>query len=79
MMKVVVQFGCANRKTKGSTLLFYRFPADSDRRSRWITAVSRKDWRLTDIYLAHFVGGKEVTTPYHLILYPTYSSTSVHH
>lgn len=58
--------GCTNRKIKGSTLSFYRFPADSDRRSRWISAISRKDWHPTEysyVCSAHFVGGQKSNDP----------------
>lgn len=66
MVKSCCAVGCTNRKTKGSTLSLYRFPADSDRRNRWISAISRKDWHPTEysyICSAHFVGGQKSNDP----------------
>lgn len=62
MVKSCCAVGCANRLTKGSALSFYRFPTDSDRRSRWIAAINRKDWCPTEysyVCSAHFVSGKK--------------------
>ena len=48
--------------TKGSSLSFYRFPTDNDRRRRWISAINRKDWHPTQysyVCSTHFVNGKK--------------------
>ena len=36
---------CCNRSKKGSTVSFYRFPVNSERRARWISAINRKNWK----------------------------------
>ena len=58
--------GCVNRLTKGSSLSFYRFPTDNDRRRCWISAIKRKDWGPTQysyVCSAHFVSGKKSDDP----------------
>ena len=66
MVKNCCAVGCTDRKTKGSMLSFYRFPADSDRRSRWISAINRKDRHPIEysyVCSAHFVGGQKCNDP----------------
>ena len=62
MVKSCVAVGCANRSKKGSKLSFYRFPADVDRRQKWIAAVKRKSWQPSEyswICSAHFISGRK--------------------
>ena len=49
--------GCVNRFVKGNGIKFYRFPADLDRRRRWIAALNRKDWQPSEYnnYLSYHV------------------------
>ena len=57
---------CVNRLTKGSSLSYYRFPTDNDRRRRWISAINRKDWHPTQysyVCSAHFVSDKKSDDP----------------
>ena len=66
MVKSCCAVGCVNHLTKGSSLSFYRFPTDNDRRRRWISAINRKDWRPTQysyVCSAHFVSGKKSDDP----------------
>ena len=66
MVKSCCDVGCANRLSKGTTLLFYRFPVDPDRRSRWIAAVKRECWKPTEysfVCSAHFISGKKSQNP----------------
>uniref|UniRef100_A0A8C1STR9 THAP domain-containing protein 1 n=1 Tax=Cyprinus carpio TaxID=7962 RepID=A0A8C1STR9_CYPCA len=44
MVHTCVVAGCRNRRTPGTTLSFYRFPRDPERKQRWITAVNREGW-----------------------------------
>ncbi|XP_032385961.1 uncharacterized protein LOC116698250 isoform X3 [Etheostoma spectabile] len=44
MVHTCVVAGCRNRRTPGTTLSFYRFPRDPDRKQRWIAAVNREGW-----------------------------------
>ena len=53
-------YGCTNRFVKEGTLGFFRFPAEPERRRRWIVAVKRKDWvpkKHTRICGQHFSTG----------------------
>ena len=53
--------GCTNRQQLGSSISFYRFPADIDRRNKWISAVKRAKWTPSNynrICNAHFIHGK---------------------
>lgn len=57
---------CSNRYHKGCGLSFYRFPVDSDRRSKWIAAVKRENWQPNEhswVCSAHFVSGKKSDDP----------------
>ena len=66
MVKSCVAVGFANCSEKGSKLSFYRFPADSERRLKWIAAVQRKNWEPTKcswICSAHFVSGRKSEDP----------------
>ncbi|XP_029314921.1 THAP domain-containing protein 5 isoform X2 [Cottoperca gobio] len=44
MVHTCVVTGCRNRRTPGTTLSFYRFPRDPERKQRWIAAVNREGW-----------------------------------
>ena len=51
---------------KGSTLSFYRFPADPDRRLKWVAALKREKWLPTQrswLCSAHFVSGRKSDDP----------------
>ena len=66
MVKSCVAVGCSNRSEKGSKLSFYRFPADSERRLKWIAALQRKNWKPTQyswVCSAHFVSGAKSNDP----------------
>ena len=41
-------YGCTNRPSKDSGISFYRFPADEERKQRWIQAVRRMNWKPTE-------------------------------
>ncbi|KAM9321797.1 uncharacterized protein KZ484_021865 isoform 2-T2 [Pholidichthys leucotaenia] len=59
-------FGCTNRQKKGSNLKFYRFPADKDRRRRWVAALKRKDWSpspYSRLCNQHFISGEKSIDP----------------
>ena len=52
---------CTNRALKTSGISFYRFPADPERRAKWVAAVRREDWqpsKYTCICSAHFISEK---------------------
>ena len=66
MVKSRCAVGCTNRLIKGSTLSFYRFPTDSERRRLWITAINRRVWEPNEynyVCSAHFVSGKKNNDP----------------
>ena len=66
MVKSCCAFGCTNRYHKGTKLSFYRFPADRERRSKWIAALKREDWQPSEhswVCSAHFVSGKKSDDP----------------
>ena len=53
---------CSNLCVRGSGLSFYTFPADLDRRNKWIAAVNRKNWYPTEhtvICSEHFIDGQK--------------------
>ena len=53
---------CSNLCVRGSGLSFYIFPADLDRRNKWIAAVNRKNWYPTEhtvICSEHFIDGQK--------------------
>ena len=57
---------CTNRFAKGSLVKFFVFPADPERRKRWIVAVSRDKWlpsKYDRLCSAHFVSGRPSTVP----------------
>ena len=60
-------FGCNSRQKSSSGVHFYRFPANKERRQRWIAAVRRDNWEPT-IYSRlcsrHFISGKWVICDY---------------
>ena len=58
--------GCTNRSVKGCGLRFYRFPADLDRRARWVSAINRKNWQPTEhswLCSSHFISGAKCNDP----------------
>jgi len=62
MVKSCVAVGCSNRAFKGSKLSFYRFPADPERRQKWIAALRRKNWkpnRHSWVCSSHFISGEK--------------------
>ena len=66
MVKSCCAFGCYNKFAKDSGISFYRFPTDKERRSKWISAVKRKDWEPNEhtwLCSAHFVSGKKSNDP----------------
>lgn len=66
MGKSCCAIGCANRYQKGSGISFYRFPKDPERRTRWIAAVDRKNWKpneYTWLCSAHFISGSKSDDP----------------
>ncbi|XP_055070679.2 uncharacterized protein [Misgurnus anguillicaudatus] len=66
MVHTCVVAGCRNRRTPGSTLSFYRFPRDPQRKQRWIAAVNREGWIPNEgsrLCSTHFISGKQVKNP----------------
>ncbi|KAJ8013080.1 hypothetical protein DPEC_G00049580 [Dallia pectoralis] len=66
MVHTCVVTGCRNRRIPGTSLSFYRFPRDPDRKQRWISAVNRKGWLPNDgsrLCSTHFISGKQVKNP----------------
>ena len=66
--------GCCNRSKKGSTVSFYRFPVNSERRARWISAINRKNWKPSEyswLCSDHFAGGRKCDD----VLSPAYIPT----
>ncbi|CAK6968509.1 uncharacterized protein LOC121907178 [Scomber scombrus] len=66
MVHTCVVAGCRNRRTPGTTLSFYRFPRDPERKQRWIAAVNREGWVPNDgsrLCSTHFISGKQVKNP----------------
>ncbi|KPP64939.1 hypothetical protein Z043_116671, partial [Scleropages formosus] len=60
MVHTCVVVGCRNRRTPGTTLSFYRFPRDPERKQRWIAAVNRQGWQPNDgsrLCSTHFISG----------------------
>ena len=65
---------CANRFQKGSGIGFYVFPMDSERKQRWVRAISRDRWepKLTDRLCGeHFVSGRPSKNPEDIDYMPT--------
>uniref|UniRef100_A0A3Q1EDX7 Uncharacterized LOC110961749 n=1 Tax=Acanthochromis polyacanthus TaxID=80966 RepID=A0A3Q1EDX7_9TELE len=65
MVHTCVVSGCRNRRTPGTSLSFYRFPRDPDRKQRWINAVNREGWVPNDgsrLCSTHFIS-KQVKNP----------------
>ena len=78
MVKSCCAVDCTNRLTKGSTLSFYRFPADVERRRLWIAAINKRDLKPNEysyICSAHFVSGKKSNEE----LSPNYVPSIFHH
>uniref|UniRef100_A0A4W5MZM8 THAP-type domain-containing protein n=1 Tax=Hucho hucho TaxID=62062 RepID=A0A4W5MZM8_9TELE len=64
MVHTCVVAGCRNRRIPGTSLSFYRFPRDPDRKQRWIAAVNREGWLPNDgsrLCSTHFISGTEPT------------------
>ena len=65
-MKSCCAVGCTNRHSKGSSLSFYRFPIDPERRARWIAAIKRVNWepnKHSFLCSDHFITGKKSQDP----------------
>ena len=69
MVKLCAAYGCHNREGQEEGRSFYRFPADRDRRRKWLAAVrrvdpdSRKPWQPSNsdrLCSDHFVGGRHI-------------------
>ena len=66
MVKSCCAVGCTNRYSKGCGLRFYRFPSNVDRRSRWLAAMKRENWKPNEhswVCSAHFVSGNKSDDP----------------
>ena len=66
MVKSCCAVGCTNRYTKDCGLRFYRFPSDVDRRSKWLAAMKRDNWKPNEhswVCSAHFVSGNKSDDP----------------
>ena len=66
MVKNCCAVGCTNRWMRGCGVSFYRFPADLERRARWVAAVNRKNWQPTDhswLCSCHFISGAKSDDP----------------
>ncbi|XP_016388965.1 uncharacterized protein LOC107724507 [Sinocyclocheilus rhinocerous] len=66
MVHTCVVAGCRNRRTPGTSLSFYRFPRDPERKQRWIAAVNREGWVPNEgsrLCSTHFISGKQVKNP----------------
>ncbi|XP_028291655.1 uncharacterized protein LOC114454923 isoform X2 [Gouania willdenowi] len=58
MVHTCVVSGCRNRRTPGTSLSFYRFPRDPERKQRWVAAVNREGWEPNDgsrLCSTHFI------------------------
>ena len=78
MVKNCCVVGCHNVYKKGSGIQFYRFPRDTEKRGKWISAVKREDWIPNDntwICSVHFVTGARSNNP----LAPNYIPTIFPH
>ena len=54
------------KSSKGCGLRFYRFPSDVDRRSKWLVAMKRENWKPNEhswVCSAHFVSGNKSDDP----------------
>ncbi|KAM4630703.1 uncharacterized protein ACJ7VT_000355 [Polymixia lowei] len=68
MGKSCCAINCKNRFTRTSDLSFHRLPKAKTRRSKWITAIRRKNWNPgTETWVCgnHFVSGKKNDDPLH--------------
>ena len=66
MVKSCAAVGCSNHLVKGSTLSFYHFSADTDRRLKWVAALKREKWLPTQhrwLCSAHFISGRKSDDP----------------
>lgn len=66
MVKSCCAVGCHNKYKKGSGIQFYRFPTDSEHRSKWVSAVGRENWEPNQyswICSEHFVSGSKSNNP----------------
>uniref|UniRef100_A0A8C9T4M6 THAP-type domain-containing protein n=1 Tax=Scleropages formosus TaxID=113540 RepID=A0A8C9T4M6_SCLFO len=74
MVHTCVVVGCRNRRTPGTTLSFYRFPRDPERKQRWIAAVNRQGWQPNDgsrLCSTHFISGGSVSMETRVLLVKT--------
>ncbi len=82
MVKTCCTVGCSLKYSKESELSFYRFPADQEKRCKWIAAVKRKDWEpneYTWLCSAHFISGKKSNDPLSPDYIPSVFSVSDKH
>lgn len=66
MVKSCCAVGCHNTYKKGNGIQFYRFPANPEKRARWVAAVNRKDWtpnKHSWICSEHFLNGERSNNP----------------
>ena len=66
MVKSCCAVGCHNTYIKGNGIKFYRFPANSEKKAKWVAAVNRKDWIPNEhswICSEHFVTGERSDNP----------------
>ena len=62
MVKGCCAVGCTNRSSKGSSIHFYRFPANPQRRLLWIAGINRKNWQPSKyswLCSSHFISGEK--------------------
>lgn len=58
-------YGCKNRRPING-VSFYRFPADAERRRKWVIALRRENWKPAEnsrLCSVHFVGGRKSDDP----------------
>ena len=66
MVKSCCAIGCHNTYIKGNGIKFYRFPANSEKKAKWVAAVNHKDWIPNEhswICSEHFVTGERSDNP----------------
>ena len=63
--------GCQNRQEPNSQISFYRFPADKERRQKWIAAMKRSNWiptKYSGICSDHFINSEYLRKCYGLLV-----------
>ena len=63
MVKSCCAVGCAKRAVKGCGVSFYRFPADADRKARWIVAINWQPTEHSWLCSSHFISGAKSDDP----------------